>query len=76
VLEDFAGVRSAQVTQIMRQKGDYLQAAQALSDGKITKGFEQLDRIGAVQELAGVGNWITRRSWRSIWRHATRIAAC
>ena len=50
LLETYAGVRPAQVTEIIRQKGAYKEAVAALSEGKTAEGFDQLDRLGWVIE--------------------------
>ena len=39
------------VTDIMRQQADYKQAVQLLSEGKTQQGFDELDRLGWVQEV-------------------------
>ncbi|MCA9094992.1 MAG: relaxase domain-containing protein, partial [Planctomycetaceae bacterium] len=52
VLEEEAGIVPAQVKEIQRQKGTYKQAVKALSDGKILEGFQRLDDLGWVREVA------------------------
>lgn len=52
LLEERAGLRPAQVTDILRQTGEYKQAAKALSVGNVAEGFERLDRLGWVEEVA------------------------
>jgi conjugative relaxase-like TrwC/TraI family protein len=52
LLEDRAGLRVAEVTEILRQKGDYKKAAQALSEGKTEEGFKQLDKLGWIRQVA------------------------
>jgi conjugative relaxase-like TrwC/TraI family protein len=51
LLEDRAGLRVAEVTEILRQKGDYKKAAEALSDGRTQEAFEQLDTLGWIKEV-------------------------
>jgi len=51
LLEDKAGLRVAEVTEILRQQGDYKKAAQALSEGNMQEGFEELDRLGWIKEV-------------------------
>jgi hypothetical protein len=51
-LEDRAGLKVAEVTEILRQKGDYKKAAEALSEGRTAEAFEQLDKLGWVKEVA------------------------
>jgi conjugative relaxase-like TrwC/TraI family protein len=50
LLETHAGVRPAQVTEIIRQKGAYKEAVADLAKGDAASGFEQLDRLGWVIE--------------------------
>ena len=51
LLEEQAGVPSVEVTEIMRQDGDYKKAVRLLSEGKTVEGFDELDRLGWVQEV-------------------------
>lgn len=51
LLEEKAGLRVAQVTEILRQKGDYKKAAQALSDGLTGEAFEELDKLGWIKQV-------------------------
>lgn len=51
LLEERAGVRAAEVTEILRQKGDYKKAAKALSEGRTRDAFEQLDKLGWIREV-------------------------
>ena len=51
LLEDRAGLRVAEVTEILRQQGDYKKAAQALSEGRTEEGFEQLDKLGWIKQV-------------------------
>ena len=51
LLEEEAGVPSVAVTEIMRQDGDYKKAVRLLSEDKIDEGFDELDRLGWVQQV-------------------------
>ena len=51
LLETRAGLLTAQVTQIVRQSGDYAKAAKALSDGRTADGFAELHRLGWIKEI-------------------------
>jgi hypothetical protein len=51
LLEEEAGLRSAEIREIKRQQGDYRLAVQALSEGRSEAGFRQLDRLGWVREV-------------------------
>ena len=53
LLEESAGLKVAEVTDILRQKGDYKKAAQALSKGRTDEAFEELDRLGWIREVEG-----------------------
>lgn len=50
LLEERAGLPSAEVTEIMRQKGSYKKAAKALSEGRTEQAFDELDRLGWVRQ--------------------------
>ena len=52
LLEEHAGIVPAEVTEIRRQKGAYKEAVSALSQGRAAEGFDQLDRLGLVREIA------------------------
>ncbi len=52
LLEEMAGLKVAEVTEILRQQGSYKKAAQKLSEGKTTEGFEELDKLGWIRQLA------------------------
>ena len=43
LLEDNAGLHVAEVTEILRQSGDYKKAAEALSEGRTEEAFKELD---------------------------------
>ena len=51
LLEDKAGLRVAEVTEILRQQGDYKKAAKALSEGQTGVAFEELDKLGWIREV-------------------------
>jgi conjugative relaxase-like TrwC/TraI family protein len=51
LLEEEAGLPVAEVTEILRQRGEYKKAVESLSKGHAVTGLEQLDRLGWVQEL-------------------------
>ena len=51
LLETEAGCLPAEIRDIQRQKGEYKQAVQSLSDGRTEKGFQQLDRLGWIKEV-------------------------
>ena len=53
LLEESAGLKVAEVTDILRQKGDYKKAAQALSEGRTDEAFEELDKLGWIREVEG-----------------------
>jgi conjugative relaxase-like TrwC/TraI family protein len=51
LLEESAGLRVAEVTEILRQQGDYKKAAQAFSEGRSEEGFKELDRLGWIKQV-------------------------
>ncbi|MEM7373774.1 MAG: MobF family relaxase [Bacteroidota bacterium] len=52
ILETFGGIKPARISKIQRQKNnEYRDAVKNLSDGKIARGFEQLDKMGAIKEV-------------------------
>ncbi|MBI2479442.1 MAG: AAA family ATPase [Planctomycetia bacterium] len=51
LLEESAGLKVAEVTEILRQQGDYKKAAQALSEGRTEDGFEELDKLGWIKQV-------------------------
>lgn len=53
LLETRAGIRPAAVTEIVRQKGAYKDAVAAVAYGDITRGWELLEKLGAIHEIAG-----------------------
>jgi conjugative relaxase-like TrwC/TraI family protein len=52
LLEEKAGLRVAEVKEILRQQGDYKKAAQALSEGRTGEAFEELDKLGWIRQAA------------------------
>ena len=52
LLEEKAGLPVAEVTEILRQEGDYKKAAEALSEGRIEEAFKELDKLGWIKEVA------------------------
>lgn len=51
LLEEKAGLRVAEVTQILRQTGDYKKVAEALSEGRAAEAFRGLDKLGWIKEV-------------------------
>lgn len=52
ILNTVAGIKSAEVSRIYRQKNvEYREAVQALSDGKIKQAFEKLEAINAIKTI-------------------------
>ena len=52
LLEESAGLRVAEVTEILRQQGDYKKAAEALSEGRTEEAFDELDKLGWIKQVA------------------------
>lgn len=52
LLEEEAGLVPAEVKEIQRQSGEYKEAVNALSEGRATEGFDRLDRLGWIHEVA------------------------
>jgi ATP-dependent exoDNAse (exonuclease V) alpha subunit len=52
LLEELAGLPVAEVTEILRQQGDYKKAAVDLSEGRTGEAFEELDKLGWIKEVA------------------------
>jgi conjugative relaxase-like TrwC/TraI family protein len=66
LLEERAGVRPAEVSQIVRQDGDYRKAAKALSDGDTALGFAELDRLGWITQIPHAGRyWVLAQAYLS-----------
>lgn len=51
LLEERAGLPVAQVTDIMRQSGNYKSVAKALSEGKTGAAFEELDKLKWIRQV-------------------------
>jgi len=51
LLEERAGLPVAEVTEILRQSGDYKKAARALSKGQVEEAFTELDKLGWIREV-------------------------
>jgi conjugative relaxase-like TrwC/TraI family protein len=51
LLEDKAGLRVAEVTEIVRQDKEYKKAAGLLSKGLIEEAFEELDKLGWIRQV-------------------------
>lgn len=51
LLEERAGLPVAQVTDIMRQSGDYKKVAKALSEGNTGAAFEELDKLKWIRQV-------------------------
>jgi ATP-dependent exoDNAse (exonuclease V) alpha subunit len=51
LLEEVAGLQVSEVTQILRQRGDYQKVAKSLSEGRTAKAFNQLDKLGWIKEV-------------------------
>jgi conjugative relaxase-like TrwC/TraI family protein len=55
LLEEKAGLRVAEVTEILRQQGDYKKAAGLLSEGRTEEGFAELDKLGWIRQVPDAG---------------------
>ena len=51
LLEEEAGLVTAEVKEIKRQSGKYKDAIKALSEGRVTDGFKRLDDLGWVRQI-------------------------
>jgi conjugative relaxase-like TrwC/TraI family protein len=51
LLEEKAGLRVAEVNEILRQEGDYKKAAKALSEGRAGEAIAELDKLGWIKEV-------------------------
>ncbi|MCB2078434.1 MAG: relaxase domain-containing protein [Novosphingobium sp.] len=52
LLEQRAGLPVAEVTDILRQHGDYKKVAEHLSEGHIGPAFDELDKLGWIRQVA------------------------
>ncbi len=53
LLEERAGLRVAEVTEILRQQGDYKKVAEALSEGRMGDAMAELDKLGWIKQVPG-----------------------
>src|SRR5581483_11718408 len=51
LLEERAGLPVAEVTDILRQQGNYKKAAGLLSEGRTEEAFEELDKLGWIKQV-------------------------
>lgn len=51
LLQENAGLKVAEVTDILRQQGDYKKAAKALSEGRAAEALEELDKLGWLRQV-------------------------
>jgi conjugative relaxase-like TrwC/TraI family protein len=51
LLEQRAGLRVAEVTEVLRQSGDYKKVSQALNQGRLEDAFDGLDRLKWIKEV-------------------------
>jgi len=49
LLEERAGLPVAEVTEILRQQGDYKKVAKAMSEGRTEEAFDELDKLGWIK---------------------------
>jgi hypothetical protein len=52
LLQESAGLKVAEVTDILRQQGDYKKAAKALSEGRTDEAFKELDQLGWIRQVS------------------------
>src|SRR5665213_1100978 len=52
LLQTHAGVKAAEVSTIQRQQGQYKAAVESLARGDVGEGFQRLDRLGWIKEVA------------------------
>jgi ATP-dependent exoDNAse (exonuclease V) alpha subunit len=53
ILKDYGGIKPFKVTEILRQENpEYRAAAQLLSEGKTVEGFDAIDDMGRIAEIA------------------------
>lgn len=50
LLEERSGLPVAEVTEILRQEGDYKKAAEHLSEGRVAEAFSELDKLGWIRQ--------------------------
>ena len=57
ILKDYACLKPFRLTEILRQENpDYRHAAQLLSEGKTVEGFDAIDAMGRIEEIADAGD--------------------
>lgn len=54
LLQKRCGLKTARVTEIVRQKGAYRDAVAALANGDMKTGWKRLEKMGAIIEISGV----------------------
>lgn len=54
LLRERAHLPLAEVTEIVRQRGEYKRAVQSIQDGLVTDGWKKLEAMGAIIEASGV----------------------
>lgn len=52
LLQTHAGIKLAEISEIQRQQGEYKRAVECLAAGDVSQGFQRLDRVGCIQEVA------------------------
>ncbi len=57
LLEEKAGLPVAEVTEILRQSGDYKKAVASLSEGKAAEAFVELDGLGWIRQVPDAGRY-------------------
>ncbi|MBX9580288.1 MAG: relaxase domain-containing protein [Gemmataceae bacterium] len=58
LLEEKAGLRVAEVTEILRQSGNYKKVAEALSEGRADEAFRDLDTLGWIKEVPDADRYL------------------
>ena len=56
LIERRAGIRPAEVNEILRQKGLYKQAVDAIQKGQLKESVQMLDELGAIREIRDLDN--------------------
>lgn len=61
IIQDYGGTMPAFIKKIHRQKTDqYKSAVKHLSEGKVEKGYEKLDKMGAIKEVVDMNSLKTQ----------------
>jgi conjugative relaxase-like TrwC/TraI family protein len=56
VLKDYGGIKPFRLTEILRQENpEYREAARLLSEGRTVEGFDAIDAMGRIEEIADAG---------------------